>query len=131
MRYANDPDEEMQTGNMTWQIPDPRRPEHWRHTEDHYLGIYNTDVIDTDYDNWLVLLHCSDLESDKKFLSSFVLSRTAYLDKMTTDYLREKIGYYSVELDYLFPVNQTHCGDHKVKVNEGASTDALGNFLKR
>lgn len=33
-RYANDPEDEVQTGNMTWQIPDPRRPEHWRHTED-------------------------------------------------------------------------------------------------
>lgn len=32
-RYVDDPGNEAQTGNMTWQIPDPRRPEHWRHTE--------------------------------------------------------------------------------------------------
>ncbi|CAL8127325.1 unnamed protein product [Orchesella dallaii] len=107
--YADDPGEEAQTGNMTWQIPDPRRPEHWRHTENPYKGVYNTDVIDTDYTTWLILLHCSDPESEKKFLSTFVLSRTAYIDKLTTDYLREKIGHYNVPMEYLFGVNQTFC----------------------
>jgi hypothetical protein len=72
-------------------------------------GIYNTDVIDTDYSNWLLLLHCSDPEPNKKFLSSFVLSRTPNLDKMTTDYLKEKVGFYDVDLSYLFFVNQTNC----------------------
>lgn len=133
-RYADDPSSEAQTGNMTWQIPDPRRPEHWRHTENpckmlkFFLtqtskiqiwilthcycedkGAYNTDVIDTDYVSWLILLHCSDPESEKKFLSTFVLSRAPYIDKMTTDYLREKIGQYKVPMEYLFPVNQTFC----------------------
>ena len=133
----------MQTGNMTWQIPDPRRPEHWRHAEDHckfkclqielffficnafevyliYLdrGIYNTDVVDTDYDNWLLLLHCSDPEPNQKFLSTFVLSRSPSLDKTTLDYLREKVGYYDVDLNYLFPVNQTHCIDNGPKPEE-------------
>jgi len=34
-KYAYDPTDEYQRGNITWQIPDPRRPEHWRHTESH------------------------------------------------------------------------------------------------
>ena len=35
-RYVNNPNEdEVETGNMTWQIPDPMRPEHWLHSEDH------------------------------------------------------------------------------------------------
>lgn len=72
-------------------------------------GVYNTDVIDTDYTSWLILLHCSDPESEKKFLSTFVLSRTAYIDRTTTEYLREKIGQYKVPMEYLFPVNQTYC----------------------
>lgn len=72
-------------------------------------GVYNTDVIDTDYSSWLILLHCSDPESEKKFLSTFVLSRTAYIDRLVTEYLREKIGHYNVPMEYLFPVNQTFC----------------------
>lgn len=71
--------------------------------------MYNTDVIDTDYTSWLILLHCSDPESEKKFLSTFVLSRTAYIDRTTTEYLREKIGNYNVPMEYLFSVNQTFC----------------------
>jgi len=108
-KYAADPNEETQMGNITWQIPDPMRPEHWRHTEDHYKGVYNTDVVDTDHNSWLILLHCSDPESEKKFLSTFVLSRTPYMDSVTTNYLRDKVTAYDVNLDYLFPVNQTFC----------------------
>lgn len=66
-------------------------------------------MIDTDYTSWLILLHCSDPESEKKFLSTFVLSRTAYIDRTTTEYLREKIGNYNVPMEYLFSVNQTFC----------------------
>jgi hypothetical protein len=130
-RYAADPNEEVQTGNITWQIPDPMRPEHWRHTEDHCeslfefsrhnlkrnkfcftdVGVYNTDVVDTDHNSWLILLHCSDGEllNDKKFLSTFVLSRTPYLDIMTMRYLADKVALYGVDPQYLFPVNQTFC----------------------
>ena len=131
-RFADDPNDESQAGNITWQIPDPRRPEHWRHTEDHcklyenrvymatvrlYMqdvfildtGVYNTDVVDTDHDNWLLLLHCSDPESSKKFLSTFILGRSSHLDETMINYLREKVSQFDVDLDYLFPVNQTHC----------------------
>jgi hypothetical protein len=76
-------------------------------------GIYSTDVVDTDYENWLILLHCSDPESQKKFLSTFVFSRSPTMDKMTVEYLRDKISFYDVELEYLFPVNQTNCYKHQ------------------
>lgn len=74
-------------------------------------GVYNTDVIDTDHSSWLILLHCSDPESEKKFLSTFILSRTPYMDKLQMDYLREKVAAYGVNLEYLFPVNQTFCNN--------------------
>jgi hypothetical protein len=32
-----------------------------------------------------------------------------YVDKLTTEYLREKISAYDIDLEYLFPVNQTFC----------------------
>ncbi|CAG7716857.1 unnamed protein product [Allacma fusca] len=121
-RYADDPNDEVQDGNMTWQIPDPRRPEHWRHTEDHYKGVYNTDVVDTDYDNWLLLLHCSDTDSSKKFLSTFILGRQPQLDVMTTNYLRDKAGQFQVDLEYLFPVNQTRCVENKEDSGKAART---------
>jgi hypothetical protein len=122
-RYADDPNDEIQGGNMTWQIPDPRRPEHWRHTEDHYKGVYNTDVVDTDYENWLLLLHCSDTDSSKKFMSTFILGRQPRLDVMTTNYLRDKAGQFQVDLDYLFPVNQTHClEENKEETNKVVRT---------
>lgn len=72
-------------------------------------GIYNTYVIDTDYTTWLLLLHCSDPQPNKKYLSAFVFSRKPVLDKMTIAYLVEKLGGYTIELEYLFPVNQTEC----------------------
>jgi len=28
---------------------------------------------------------------------------------MTIAYLKEKVGFYDVDLEYLFPVNQTNC----------------------
>jgi hypothetical protein len=65
--------------------------------------------VDTDHSSWLILLHCSDPEAEKKFLSTFVLSRVPYVDKLTTEYLREKISAYDIDLEYLFPVNQTFC----------------------
>jgi len=91
-------------------------------------GVYNTDVIDTDYTNWLIILHCADSESEKKFLSTFVLSRNPRLDKLTTAYLREKIGQYDVHLEYLFPVNQTSCfGEEEVyeEENNELSSDSV------
>jgi len=118
-RYVADPNDEMQTGNITWQIPDPMRPGHWRHTEDHYKGVYNTDVVDTDHSSWLILLHCSDPEEEKKFLSTFVLSRVPFVTRLMMDYLREKVTAYDVNSNYLFPVNQTFCFGENGGVGEG------------
>ena len=32
--YVDDPDNEQLLGNITWHIPDPKKPAHWVHSED-------------------------------------------------------------------------------------------------
>lgn len=113
--FSDDPVGERLRGNITWQLPDMLRPAHWRHQEESYQGVYNTYVLDSDYETWALLLHCAEQTGSLRYLSSFILSRTPGLPANVQAYLRDKLTRYAIDLDYMFPMSQDDC-DHLVDI---------------
>jgi len=106
--YADDPDNEMLTGNITWNIPNIELPGHWVHMETPYEGVYNTYVLDCK-DTWAVLLHCAEKPSSPRYLSSILLSREKTVPVNVRSYVHDKIPKYGVQLEYTFPMVQDDC----------------------
>ncbi|XP_017869656.1 PREDICTED: insecticyanin-A [Drosophila arizonae] len=107
--YAEDPLREKLQGNITWLIPDFGTPGHWMHTEDIYEGIYNTYVLDTDYKNWGLIMHCAEKKKHPRYLSALLLSRQPTLGDNVITFLREKLPRYDIDLSFMFAINQTSC----------------------
>ncbi|EDV91823.1 GH24390 [Drosophila grimshawi] len=107
--FAEDPLREKLQGNITWLIPDPETPGHWKHTEDIYEGVYNTYVLDTDYANWGLIMHCAEKKKHSRYLSALLLSREQTLGDNVITFLREKLPRYCIDLSFMFPINQTSC----------------------
>ncbi|XP_059484967.1 uncharacterized protein LOC132202211 [Neocloeon triangulifer] len=108
--YIDDPDADMLQGNMTWVIPDIKNPAHWEHAEQPYEGVYNTYVLDTDYKDWMLLLHCAEKKQTPRYLSSIIMSRRPEpLGAAVLSYLRDKLAKYHVPLEFMFPVEQVNC----------------------
>lgn len=73
-------------------------------------------IVDTDYDNWAILVQCQQLpsaggglEPEPHFLSTRVLSRTRSLS--TDDFMRAQAAIEAAEAsaDYRYPVDQDVC----------------------
>ncbi|KAL6422404.1 hypothetical protein ACFW04_010619 [Cataglyphis niger] len=107
--FTDDPINELLVGNITWKIPSSDLPAHWVHAEFPYEGIYNTYVLDSDYKSWALLMHCAEKSKSPRYLSSFIMSREASLGANVISYLREKLPRYDIDLEYMFPMDQTQC----------------------
>ncbi|OXU25944.1 hypothetical protein TSAR_016650 [Trichomalopsis sarcophagae] len=107
--FTDDPLNEQLVGNITWKIPSPELPAHWMHAELPYEGVYNTYVLDSDYKSWALLMHCAEKSKSPRYLSSFIMSREASLGNNVISYLREKLPRYDIDLEYMFPMDQTNC----------------------
>lgn len=111
--YKDDPDNGELRGNITWIIPDFETPGHWIHAEmictqmrskkkkksvafdrSPFLflfadeGIYNTYILDTDYESWALLMHCAEKEKSTRYLSALLLSRERELGINVINFLR-------------------------------------------
>ncbi|KAK9702940.1 hypothetical protein QE152_g29633 [Popillia japonica] len=107
--FTDDPINEQLFGNITWTIPDRNIPSHWTHSENIYEGVYNTFVLDSDYNSWALLLHCAEKSKSPRYLSSFIMSREAILGKNVISYLRDKLPRYDIDLSYMFDMTQNEC----------------------
>ncbi|XP_014243737.1 apolipoprotein D-like [Cimex lectularius] len=107
--FADDPENEILYGNITWVIPDTSQPSHWIHAEDIYEGIYNTYVLDCNDSSWSLLLHCAEKRKSPRYLTSLLLSRNTTLPQGVISFLRDKLPRYDINLDYMFDMTQSNC----------------------
>ncbi|XP_022903789.2 apolipoprotein D [Onthophagus taurus] len=115
--FTDDPLNEQLMGNITWTIPNKKIPSHWTHSENIYEGVYNTFVLDSDYDSWALLLHCAEKSKSPRYLSSFIMSREAVLGVNVISYLRDKLPRYDIDLTYMFDMSQNDCDISQFELN--------------
>lgn len=72
-------------------------------------GVYNTYVIDTDYDNWALIMHCAEKKKFPRYLSALMMSRSQTLGNNVKVFLREKLPNYNIDLDFFFDVKHDDC----------------------
>lgn len=66
-------------------------------------GIYNTYVLDTDYQNWGLIMHCAEKKKHPRYLSALLLSRKPTLGDNVIAFLRYT---YDIEIcSSLYHVN--------------------------
>ncbi|EDV44587.1 uncharacterized protein Dana_GF20434 [Drosophila ananassae] len=106
--FAEDPLREKLQGNITWMIPKFAEPGHWQHTEDIYEGVYNTYVLDTDYDNWGLVMHCAEKKKHPRYLSALLLARKTELAPNEITFLREKLPQ-DIDKSFMFNIGQGSC----------------------
>lgn len=51
-------------------------------------GVYNTYVIDTDYREWALVMHCAEKPKSNRYLSALMLSRTPTVGINVINFLR-------------------------------------------
>lgn len=87
--------------------------------------MYNTYVIDTDYENWALIMHCAEKKKYTRYLSALMLSRNQTLGYNVKAFLREKLPQYNIDLQFFFEVRHDEC-------NGGISNmrDYYETFLK-
>lgn len=90
-------------------------------------GVYNTYVIDTDYENWALIMHCAEKKKYPRYLSALMMSRTLGLGTNVKVFLREKLPKYNIDLDYMFEVRQDNCDQLAGSMN---MKDYYENVLK-
>uniref|UniRef100_A0A023EKX8 VDE lipocalin domain-containing protein n=1 Tax=Aedes albopictus TaxID=7160 RepID=A0A023EKX8_AEDAL len=112
--FSDDPLRNFQQGNITWVIPNFSQPAHWIHAEWTYEEIYNTYVIDTDYQSWGLIMHCAEKTKSQKYLSALMLSRTPTLTPNVINFLREKLPRYDIDLSYMFAIPQVNCSHREL-----------------
>ncbi|KAH8420104.1 hypothetical protein KR009_005944, partial [Drosophila setifemur] len=106
--FAEDPLREKLQGNITWMIPKFEEPGHWKHTEDIYEGVYNTYVLDTDYDTWGLVMHCAEKKKHPRYLSALLLSRKTELAENEISFLRGKLPQ-DIDKSFMFDIGQGSC----------------------
>ena len=72
-------------------------------------GVYNTYVIDTDYESFALIMHCAEKKKNPRYLSALMMSRSQKLGYNVKVYLREKLPNYKIDLDFMFEVRQDDC----------------------
>ncbi|XP_017029127.1 uncharacterized protein Karl [Drosophila kikkawai] len=106
--FAEDPLREKLVGNITWMIPKFEEPGHWQHTEDIYEGVYNTYVLDTDYDTWGLVMHCAEKKKHPRYLSALLLARKTSLADNEISFLRGKLPQ-DIDKSFMFDIGQGSC----------------------
>lgn len=81
-------------------------------------GIYNTYVIDTDYENWSLIMHCAEKKRNPRYLSALLMSRTPLLANNVKVFLREKLPKYNIDLNYLFELQHNDCNHNITTLKE-------------
>ncbi|CAB0019202.1 unnamed protein product [Nesidiocoris tenuis] len=89
--FVDDPDNEQLTGNITYSIPDPSKPSHWIHSEPPFLETYNTYILDSDNNEWALLLNCAEKPKSPRYLTSLMMSRNPTLAPAVISFLRDKL----------------------------------------
>lgn len=51
-------------------------------------GVYNTYIIDTDYREWALIMHCAEKPKSNRYLSALMLSRTPTVGPNVISFLR-------------------------------------------
>jgi hypothetical protein len=82
--------------------------------------------VDTDYENWALLMHCAEKKKNTRYLSALIMSRIPTLGRNVKAFLREKLPQYNIDLDYMFEVKQENCDQMKTHLME----DYYENVLK-
>lgn len=72
-------------------------------------GVYNTYIIDSDYDNWALLMHCAEKKKSSRYISALMMSRTTTLGYNVKAFLREKLPKYNIDVDFMFEVRHDDC----------------------
>lgn len=80
-------------------------------------GVYNTYIIDTDYENWALVMHCAEKKKYPRYLSALMMSRSRTLGYNVKVFLREKLPKYNIDLDFMFEVRQDVCDLLKGSMN--------------
>lgn len=62
-------------------------------------GVYNTYVIDTDYREWALVMHCAEKQKSNRYLSALMLSRTPTVGINVINFLRFE---YFHSISFLF-----------------------------
>ncbi|XP_031628484.1 apolipoprotein D [Contarinia nasturtii] len=114
--FKDDPEMDLLYGNITWIVPNVEIPAHWIHAEYIYEGVYNTYVIDTDYREWALIMHCAEKPKSNRYLSAYMLSRTPTVGVNVINFLREKLPRYDIDIEFMFPIDQENC--KKIVKNE-------------
>ncbi|XKL69388.1 hypothetical protein PGB90_007157 [Kerria lacca] len=109
--FTDDPENEQLYGNITWRIPNGQQPSHWVHSEDPSDEIIDTLFRETIHidNSWLLLLHCAEKSSSSRYLSTFIMSHQSTLPINVMSYLRDKLPFYDIDLQYLFKMEQNDC----------------------
>lgn len=129
--FSDDPDNDILSGNITWRIPQPAEPAHWVHEEDTYEGIYNTYILDSDNNEWCLLLHCAEKPKSPRYLTSLIMSRNTTLPPVVISYLRDKLPKYDISLEYMFPMLQTDCEDPSRNLHYAINTPTKSKHAGR
>jgi apolipoprotein D and lipocalin family protein len=74
-------------------------------------------VIDTDYENWALMMNCAEKKKHPRYLSAVLMSRTKSLGHNVKVFLREKLPKYNIDLDFMFPVDQDQCDTLNPSIN--------------
>ncbi|KAF6213298.1 hypothetical protein GE061_011016 [Apolygus lucorum] len=134
--FVDDPDNEMLMGNITYVVPDMSKPAHWVHSEDTFLEMYNTYILDCDNNEWALLLNCAEKPKSPRYLTSLMISKTPNLAPGVVSFLRDKLPKYDITLDYMFEMKQENCEDpsknlHYASASQPAKTKKGKHPLKR
>lgn len=74
--------------------------ENWNHVLCSWIldeGVYNTYIIDTDYREWALIMHCAEKEKSSRYLSALMLSRTPRIGVNVISFLRFVFTLYFVD----------------------------------
>ena len=69
-------------------------------------GFYDTYVLDTQHNEWLLLLHCAEKENKPRYLFSFIMSRNYEMRSLVTFYLKDKLRKFGIEIDNIYEIDQ-------------------------
>lgn len=63
-------------------------------------GVYNTYIIDTDYTEWALIMHCAEKAKSNRYLSALMLSRTPSIGINVINFLRFPFSVFIVRTQH-------------------------------
>jgi hypothetical protein len=68
-----------------------------------------TAIVDTDYQNWAVFVQCANEDSQLKFMSMRIMSRSTVLSPQNWFSVREIIKSNNLDARYKYEIDQSTC----------------------